>query len=63
MKMMFLSFAPLYLWVETFSTAVYLMNRLSTSAFSFDTPFFKLYGKHPDYASLIVFSSKSFPYT
>jgi hypothetical protein len=63
MTMLFHSGAPLFLWVEAFSTAVYLINRLPTSALNYETPYFTLYGNHPDYTSLRVFGSKCFPYT
>jgi hypothetical protein len=63
MTMLFHSGAPLFLWVEAFSTAVYLINRLPTSALNYETPYFTLHGNHPDYTSLRVFGSKCFPYT
>ncbi|KAL6316339.1 hypothetical protein AAG906_017974 [Vitis piasezkii] len=55
--------APLFLWVEAFSTAIYLINRLPSSALNSETPYFALHGTHPDYTSLRVFGSKCFPYT
>ena len=61
--MLFHSGAPLLLWVEAFSTAVYLLNRLPSSALNSETPYFALHGTHPDYTSLHVFGSKCFPYT
>ena len=63
MTMLFHSGIPLYLWVEVFSTAVYLINRLPSSALDHETPYFTLHGIHPDYTSLRVFGSKCFPYT
>uniref|UniRef100_A0A2N9GBB0 Integrase catalytic domain-containing protein n=1 Tax=Fagus sylvatica TaxID=28930 RepID=A0A2N9GBB0_FAGSY len=43
---------PKYLWVDAFTTAVYLINRLPSSVIQMQTPFYKLYGTHPTYASL-----------
>ena len=63
MTMLFHSQVPLYLWVEAFSTAIFLLNRLPSSSLNFHTPYFMLHGHHPDYASLRVFGSKCFPYT
>jgi hypothetical protein len=61
--MLFHSNAPLFLWVEAFTTAVYLMNRLPSSTLNFESPYFMLHGNHPTYSSLRVFGSKCFPYT
>ena len=61
--MLFHSGAPLFLWVEAFSTAVYLINRLPSSALNSETPYFALHDTHLDYTSLRVFGSKCFPYT
>ncbi|KAJ6866233.1 Retrovirus-related Pol polyprotein from transposon TNT 1-94 [Populus alba x Populus x berolinensis] len=63
MTMLFHSGTPLFLWVEAFSTAVYLINRLPSSALNSDTPYFRLHGKHPIYSSLRIFGSRCFPYT
>ncbi|KAH0734949.1 hypothetical protein KY285_010656 [Solanum tuberosum] len=53
---------PLFLWVEAFLTAVFLINRLSSSVLKMATPFAKLYGEQPDYNSLKVFGCRCFPY-
>jgi hypothetical protein len=45
----------LFLWVEAFTTVVYLINRLSSSTLNSDTPYFILHGKHPIYLSLCIF--------
>ncbi|RVW36954.1 Retrovirus-related Pol polyprotein from transposon RE1 [Vitis vinifera] len=60
---LYISGAPLFLWVKAFSTAVYLINRLPSSALNSETPYFALHGTHPNYTSLRVFGSKCFPYT
>jgi hypothetical protein len=61
--MLFHSGTPLFLWVEAFTTAVYLINRLPSSALNYDTPYFRLHGNHPIYSSLRIFGSRCFPYT
>ena len=53
---------PQYLWVDAFTTAVYLINRLPSSVLQMKTSFYKLYGTHPTYASLKVFGCRCFPY-
>jgi transposase InsO family protein len=63
MTMLFHSGTPLFLWVEAFTTAVYLINRLPSSALNSDTPYFRLHGNHPIYSSLRIFGSRCFPYT
>ena len=63
MTMLFHSCAPLFIWVEAFTTAVYLINRLPSSSINFETPYFKLHHTHPDYSSLRIFGSKCFPCT
>lgn len=62
MTMLFHCGAPLFLWVEAFTTAVYLMIRLPSSTLNF-VPYFALHGMHSIYSSLRAFGSKSFPYT
>jgi hypothetical protein len=49
------SSVPSRFWVEAFSTAVYLINRLPSSTLSLDSPYFRLFGVPPDYNSLHVF--------
>ena len=61
--MLFHNHAPLYLWLEAFSTTVFLLNQLPSSSLNFETPYFMLHGIHPDYTSLHVFGSKCFLYT
>lgn len=63
MTMLFHSGAPLFLWVEAFTTVVHLINRLSLSSLNFETPYFALHGTHSNYSSLRIFGSKCFPYT
>ena len=47
MTMLFHSGAPLCLWVEAFTTTVFLINRLLSSSLNFETPYFVLHGTHP----------------
>ncbi|KAG7579009.1 Integrase catalytic core [Arabidopsis thaliana x Arabidopsis arenosa] len=58
---------PTTYWTYAFATAVYLINRLITQVLSQQSPFFKLFGTHPDYAKLKVFGCLCFswlkPYT
>ncbi|KAL3569683.1 hypothetical protein D5086_029573 [Populus alba] len=63
MTMLFHSGAPLFLWIEAFTMAVYLMNCLPSSTLNFETPYFALHGTHPNYSLLRAFGSKCFPYT
>ncbi|KAL6316309.1 hypothetical protein AAG906_017942 [Vitis piasezkii] len=58
----FLSTGIIHL-VSSLFTAIYLINRLPSSALNSKTPYFTLHGTHPDYTSLRVFGSKCFPYT
>lgn len=60
MTMLFHSNAPLFLWVEAFSTAVYLMIRLPSSAINFETPYFKLHGIRPVYSLLRILALNVF---
>ena len=62
LTMMYHSHVPLYMWVEAFQTAVFLLNRLPTTVLGNETPFYMLHGFHFDYSSLRVFGSKCFPY-
>lgn len=63
MTMFFHSQAPLYLWIETLTTVVFLPNGLPSSSLGFETSYFKLHGTHPDYSCLCIFRSKCFSYT
>lgn len=46
---------PLLYWDYAFTTAVYLINRLLTSAIQFAVPYTKLFGLKPDYNFLRTF--------
>lgn len=62
MTMVFYSGAPLYLRVA-FTTSIFLLNHLPSTALNQDTPYFKLDGMHLNYFFLRVFRSKCFSYT
>lgn len=62
MTMLFHGHLPLFLWVEAFQTAVFLLNRLPSDSLQHNTPFYMLNGYDFDYSSLRVFGSKCFPY-
>jgi hypothetical protein len=48
-------------WVESFLTAVYLINRLPTPVLNNDTPLFKLYKDAPNYSFLRNFGCRCYP--
>ncbi|GKU93013.1 hypothetical protein SLEP1_g6653 [Rubroshorea leprosula] len=49
-------------WVEGFSTAVFLINRMPTPILKNKSPYFILYGKVPNYSMIKVFGCRCFPY-
>jgi len=53
---------PLKFWVEAFTTAVHLINRLSASTLTFQSPFSVLYHKELDYMQLQPFGCACFPF-
>lgn len=53
---------PKKYWIDCFSAAVFLINRLPTPSLGMESPFFCLLGKQPDYFTLRVFGCKCFPY-
>lgn len=52
---------PLSLWVDVFLTTVYLINRLPSSILNNESPYYKLYNRHPDYRGLRVLGCQCFP--
>lgn len=50
MTMIFHSGVPHSLWVEAFTTATFLINRLPSSFLNFTSAYFLLYGNHPNYS-------------
>ena len=53
---------PSRYWVESFSTATYLINKLPTPTLNLDIPFNWLFDKSPDYSFLRVFGCQCLPY-
>ncbi|MCH79675.1 retrovirus-related Pol polyprotein from transposon TNT 1-94, partial [Trifolium medium] len=54
---------PLELWDHSFTTVVYILNRLPTTALTnFSSPYHALYHKIPDYHSIKVFGCSCFPH-
>jgi transposase InsO family protein len=49
------SYVPSQFWLETLSTAVYLINRLPSHVLNFDSPYYHLYHQHPNYLDLHIF--------
>ena len=61
LTMLFHSAVPLHFWVEAFSTAVFIINRLPTPVLNGKSPFEILYGKSPLYTTFRVFGCLCFP--
>ncbi|RVW30074.1 Retrovirus-related Pol polyprotein from transposon RE1 [Vitis vinifera] len=55
LTLMFHARVPLSLWVEAFSTTVFLINRLPSPLLDGKTPYELLFGKQPDYSMLRTF--------
>ena len=49
--MMFHARLSSHFWVECFSTTAFLINKLPSPHLKMDSPFFWLFGKHPDYST------------
>ncbi|KAK0606765.1 hypothetical protein LWI29_004059 [Acer saccharum] len=60
------SMPPKY-WSLAFSTAVYLINRMPTKVLGYHSPYFRLFGKEPNYRKLRIFGCLCYtwlrPYT
>lgn len=56
------AFLPRRFWMEAFSTAVYLINRLPSPSLDSKSPYSFLFHCAPDYATLRTFGSQSFPF-
>ncbi|KAH9669465.1 retrovirus-related pol polyprotein from transposon RE1 [Citrus sinensis] len=62
LTMLFHANMPLQYWVDAFSTAVYVINKLPSSTLNMKTPFYKLFGINFDYRGLRSFGCRCFPY-
>lgn len=60
--MLFHSGVPKRFWVETFGSAVWLINRLPSRVLDMHSPFAKLFNIQSDDSSLRVFGCQCFPY-
>lgn len=48
-------------WVDAFQTAIFLINRLPTKVLNNQTPYFKLFQRHPNYLEFKIFGCACFP--
>jgi hypothetical protein len=55
------SHLPSTYWVEAFSTAIYLINRLPTPTLKWSVPYTLLFNKAPDFSQLRVFGCACYP--
>ena len=62
LTLMFHALVLLSLWVEAFSTTVFLINRLPSSLLDGKTPYELFFGKQPDYSMLLTFRCLCFPH-
>ena len=59
LTLMINSGVPKHLWVEAFTTAVYLINRLPSSVINMQFPFSALYGRETFQGEVTTFSDTS----
>lgn len=62
LTMLFHANSSIWFWVEAFSIAIYIINRLPTPVLNELFPFEILYGKTPAYAIFHTFGCLCFPY-
>ncbi|KAK1408669.1 hypothetical protein QVD17_40643 [Tagetes erecta] len=62
LAMMFNSCVPSTYWVEAFSTAVYIINRLPTKVLESKSPFELVFSRKPTYNNLRTFGCRVYPY-
>jgi len=62
LTLMFHAHLPVSFWVEAFSIAVFLINRLPSQSLNGKTPYALLFGQKPDYSMLHTFRCLCFPY-
>lgn len=61
LALLFHSHVPSYFWVDAFSTATYIINRLPTSILNNISPFELLYCKPPNYENFHPFGCRVYP--
>jgi hypothetical protein len=54
---------PLQYWTDIFESVTFIINRLASSALSFNTSFQQLFQKQPDYQFFRVLGCRCYPYT
>ncbi|KAK9075210.1 hypothetical protein SSX86_003531 [Deinandra increscens subsp. villosa] len=62
LAMLFNGQVPTKYWVEAFSTAVFVINRLPSKILSNKSPFHMLFSQNPRYENFRVFGCRVFPY-
>jgi hypothetical protein len=60
---MFSASIPQSYWPEIFESVTFIVNKLSSSYISFDSPFHTLFDTDPDYSFFKILGCKCFPYT
>jgi hypothetical protein len=62
LTLLFHAHTPLTMWVEAFSTAMYIINRLPTPVLQNASPYEVLYGNSPSYSLFRTFGCLCYPY-
>ncbi|KAJ9542159.1 hypothetical protein OSB04_028665 [Centaurea solstitialis] len=60
--LLFHSHLPPIFWVEALHMATHLLNILPSTSINFDTPYYRLFQKHPSYFHLRVFGCLCYPH-
>ena len=53
---------PMKYWHYAFQTTTFLINRMPSKVLEYDSPYFTLFRRHPDYKSLRVFDYLCYPF-
>ncbi|RVW27268.1 Retrovirus-related Pol polyprotein from transposon TNT 1-94 [Vitis vinifera] len=53
---------PMKYWHYAFQTATFLINRMPSKVLEYDSPYFTLFRRHPDYKSFRVFGCLCYPF-
>jgi hypothetical protein len=62
LTLIFYAYTPLTVWVEAFSMAMYIINRLPTLVLQNASPYEVLYGNSPSYSLFRTFGCLCYPY-